>query len=46
MEYKVKEQISSLVYADICAIAQSDAAWEKMQGATVLITGAGGFIPS
>lgn len=45
MEYKVKEQISSLVYADICAIAQSDAAWEKMQGATVLITGAGGFIP-
>ncbi|MDO5408855.1 MAG: NAD-dependent epimerase/dehydratase family protein [Lachnospiraceae bacterium] len=45
MEYKVKDAVSELVYRDIEEIADTQMIpWEKLEGKTVLITGAAGFI--
>lgn len=44
MDYKVKACVGDGVYRDLTEMAQSGADFAKMKDATVLITGAGGFI--
>lgn len=44
MEYKVKDNTKQSVYSDLLEIASSNPGWEKLKNATVLVTGAGGFI--
>ena len=44
MDYKVRACVGDGVYRDLTEMAQSGADFAKMKDATVLITGAGGFI--
>ena len=44
MDYKVQDCVKPRVYADLLEIASSNVPFEQMQNASVLITGAGGFI--
>ncbi len=44
MEYKVKDCVKKSVYSDLLEIADSHADFAQMKNATVLITGAAGFI--
>ena len=47
MDYKVKSNILSSVYRDVCEIAEAEFIdWDKLKNSTVFITGANGFISS
>lgn len=46
MGYSVKEQLKEAEYEDILTVAEAGVPWEMLENKTVLITGAGGFIPS
>ena len=43
-EYAVKNVIKGRLFEDVLEIAEDDMDWSPMEGKTVLITGAGGFI--
>lgn len=44
MDYKVENNIKKSIYSDIEEIIKTDVDWNRFDGKTVLITGAGGFI--
>lgn len=46
MGYSVEGQLAEHMFQDIKAVADRQLPWEKLSGMTVLVTGAGGFIPS
>ena len=44
MAYNIENNVKKTVYSDICEVANSNVAWDKLKNKTVFITGAGGFI--
>jgi len=44
MALAVKDYVSGNVYKDIQVILEADIPWDKLEGQSILITGAGGFI--
>ena len=44
MDYNVQSNIKKTVFSDIKEITNTNVDWNRFDGKTVLITGAGGFI--
>ena len=44
MDYNVQSNIKKTVFSDIKEITNTNVDWNRFNGKTVLITGAGGFI--